>query len=131
MRSVRHGDDALPSLPLAGVVENRHGARRLHNLKEEASGTTKIGQAGSHTTLRQAPVLWTIGPIEGPAPGGAGRRIVRRRLRSPRRRRPVLPTRAGGYLVLAGVCGLQEGELIVANCVVHLLRFRREGRDSS
>jgi len=44
-------------------------------------------------------------------------------------RRPVLPALAAGQLVLANVCSLQEGELILSHGVPPLLRFRREGRN--
>src|SRR6266567_9543559 len=105
MRIPGHGDDALPPLPLTGVIENRHRSGRLHNLKKKTGVTTKIRQHGAHTALTEAAVLRIVGAIDdatsAPWPPGAGdRQVVRRRLRSSGRRRPVRPAVAALELLL-------------------------------
>src|SRR5258705_4230806 len=57
MRAAGHGDGALPSLPLAGVVEDRHAPGRLHDLQEEAGVATEIRQCGGHAPLTESPIL--------------------------------------------------------------------------
>src|SRR5437016_835092 len=86
-RSRRHGDDALPPLPLAGVIENRYRSGRLHNLKHKTGVTTKIRQHGGHTALAEVAVLRIVGTIDNATStrwpsGGADRQVVRRNLRS-------------------------------------------------
>src|SRR5688572_16586681 len=99
MRIRGHRDDALPPLPLAGVIENRHGPRRLHNLKKKAGVPAKVWQNSRHTALPKAAVLWIVGAIDdatsAPRPPSRGdRQVVGRRLRSFRRWRPVRSARA-------------------------------------
>src|SRR5438093_337854 len=138
MRILSHGDDALPTLSLACVIENRHGFRRLHNLKKKTGVTTKIWQDGGHATLPKATILWTVGAIDDAPPRSPprstsrpDRQIVRRRFRSSRGRQPTLPTHAAAQIVFANVCGLQEGQLKISDAGPRLLRLRRERRHSS
>ena len=128
------GDDALPSLALAGVVENRHACRRLHNLEEEARIAAKIRQSGGHTPLPEAAILRTVSSIDnaasGPEPAGrADCQVIGRRLRSSRRWRPIFPALAAGQVVLAQVCGLHEGQLKISYGVPFLLSLRRKRRN--
>src|ERR1700730_17347307 len=81
MRAPVHGDDALPPLPLANIVEDRHRAGVIH----DAPVATKIWQQGAHATLRHAAVLRAVGAVE------ASRVVEGRDLRSAWRGRAVLP----------------------------------------
>src|SRR5882672_6025648 len=135
MRIVGDRDDALPSLPLAGVVENRRAFRRLHNLEEEARIAAKIRQDGGHAPFPEAAILWTVGSVDnaasGPEPAGsADRQVVGGRLRSSRGWRPIFPAFAAGQLVLAQVCGLHEGQLKISDGGPLLLSLRRQRRNS-
>src|SRR5436190_15717752 len=105
---VRHGNDALPPLPLARVVEDRHDTGRLDDLKVETSDPAKIRQAGGHAALGQSPVLRVVGAVEG------GHWIDRGRLLPAWGGRSVLPTGALALVILAGVGRLQERELILS-----------------
>ena len=107
MRTVGHGDNARPTLALAGVIEHRYCSRRLHNLQEETDDAAEIGQTRRHTPLPKASVFRAVGAIEGATPGRACRRIVWGRIQSSRRGRPDLPARAGWQVVLTHLCGLQ------------------------
>src|SRR5438093_488044 len=73
MRTAVDRDNALPSLPLSHVIENRDGSWRLHDSTEP----TKIGQHRGHATLRHAAVLGIIDSIDV---AGA---VTRRNFRSP------------------------------------------------
>src|SRR5215470_13543816 len=87
MRVVGERNDALPSLSLAGVVENRHTLRRLHDLKVETGVAAKVRQGRGHASLAEAAILRTIGSIDratasATAAGRANRDVVRWRLGS-------------------------------------------------
>src|SRR5437867_5249812 len=135
MRTAGHGDDTLPSLPLTGVVKDRHALRRLHKLKEEAGVAAKIRQGGSHAPFPEAAILGTVGPIDCAASTAAcaspgDRDVERRRLLSSGRRRPVLSSFAAREFVLAQVCCLKKGELKFPHYRPLLLNLRRERRNS-
>ena len=130
-RSVGHRDDPLPTLPLPGVVEDRHGLRRLHDLQEVPGRAPEVGQPGRHAPLAEAAILRAVGPVERPARRGARRRIERRRLVPARRRRAVLAARAGRQVVAADRGGLQQRELVLAGGVAPRLRLGHQRRDSA
>src|SRR2546426_5253070 len=73
MRTAGNRYDALPSLPLARVIENRDGSRRLHNLREKTSDTPEVGQNRAHATLAQRSVLRTVCAIDAATSHCAGR----------------------------------------------------------
>src|SRR4051812_15873535 len=60
MRAPVHGNHTIPSLPLGHIIENLYRSGRLYNSTEP----TKIRQVARHTTLTQAAVLRTVGPID-------------------------------------------------------------------
>src|ERR1700730_7224813 len=129
MRSRGDRNDTLPPLSLPHVIENRDLSGRLHDATEAA----EIWQGGGHATLAMATILRTVGATDGAAPGSDDgvREVDRRRLRSSWGRRPVLPTRAGGQLVLADFRGLQQSERILLEFSSAILLLRREGRNVS
>src|SRR5439155_23644150 len=100
MRAVRQRDDTLPGLSLPGVVEDRHAAPRLHDLREEAGAAAEVRQTHGHTPLAHAAVFRTVGPIE--VPGG----IMRRSLQASRRWRPIGRAPRPLLPVLAGIAAL-------------------------
>src|SRR5439155_20911914 len=95
MGSVCNRDHAGPALALARVIENVDRRGRLHDSTMDAGeAAIKLGQIATHAALTQTALLWTLGAIDG---ADTGRWAVVRRLRSPRRRRPV-----GSALAAAG-----------------------------
>src|SRR5688572_3588466 len=83
-------DDPLPSLPLAGIVEDRNRSAGLH----DAAVPAEVGQYRAHAALRHAAILGTVVPI-----GTAG--VVERRHLGPSKRwRTILAAGAGSILVL-------------------------------
>src|SRR2546428_2712953 len=83
MRAVGHRDEALKGLSLSGVVEDRHGTTRLHDLQEEAGAAAEVRYTPRHASLAHAAVFRAVRTIE--IPGG----IVRRSLQTQRRRRSI------------------------------------------
>src|SRR5262245_62927234 len=136
MRCVGDGNDALPSLSLACVIEDRQAPGRLDDLEIETGVAAKVRQGGLHTPLTEPAIFWVVGSIDRAASrsastGRADRHVVRRRLRSPGRWRPILAAFATGQFVLAQVGRLDQGEVILAHDRSFLLRLWRERRNSA
>src|SRR5438093_5928053 len=91
MRAAVDGNNALPSLALSHIIENRHRCWRLNDTTE----ATEIGQHRGHATLRHAAVLWIMDSIEVVAA------VTRSRFLSQRRSRPILASSPAFVLVLA------------------------------
>src|SRR2546427_6946748 len=118
MRAAADGNNALPSLALSHIIENRHRCWRLNDTAE----ATEIGQHRGHATLRHAAVLWIIDSIDV---AGA---VTRRSFLSPRRRRPILSSSTAWLSVLASGRGLQKSKPELAFCGHLLLDLRRHRR---
>src|SRR5712691_3493227 len=65
VRTAVHRNHSLPPLALPCVIEDRYSARRLHELKGKAGGTTEVRKARAHATLPQASVFGSVGAIDG------------------------------------------------------------------
>src|SRR5262249_17201806 len=130
MRTSRYGDDPLPPLSLARVVENRHGSWRLHDLREEPRGAAEIREDRSHAALAQRPILGIVGAIDDAASGHAGGQIRTRRLGAAWWRRAVPATLAARQLVLTRVGRLQESELELPQLLAPLGDLRGNGRNA-
>ena len=61
---IAHGNDALPSLALTRVVEDRDGVTRLDDFLEQADNPAKIRQGGSHAPLAHAPVFRAVHAVD-------------------------------------------------------------------
>src|SRR5437667_10207542 len=93
MGSVCNRDHAGPALALARVIENVDRPGRLHDSTMDAvEAAIKLRQIATHAALTQTAILWTVGEIDG---ADTGRWVLGSRLRSPRRRRPVVSAVAG------------------------------------
>src|SRR5207253_2854417 len=121
VRATVDRNNALPTLPLSHVIENRHGSWRLYDSTEPA----KIGQHCCHATFRHAAVFRIIDPIRV---AGA---VTRRNFRKPRRGRPILSASTTRLLAFAGGRGLQESKPEFALYGVLLLDVRCQRRRSS
>src|SRR5258705_5558032 len=98
MRNLVKGDDALPSLALAHVIEDRHGSGRLY----DPTVAGEVRRHRGHASLHHAAVLGTVGAIQSSG-------VVERRLFLVERRGwSVLASRAGRIVVFAGFTGLQQ-----------------------
>src|SRR2546421_5413486 len=60
MRTAIDRDNALPTLTLSHVIENRHGSRRLYDTPE----SSEIRKHRGHATFRHAAVLWIVNAID-------------------------------------------------------------------
>src|SRR5262249_34664446 len=128
MRCVGYGNDALPSLPLAGVIEDRQTPGRLDDLEIKTGVAAEIGQHRSHAALAEAAILRIVRSIDRAAPGAKAARctdrdVVRRNLGPPWRGRSELSAFATRKFVLAQIRGLYEGKLILPHRCSLLLRL--------
>src|SRR5512138_3553552 len=94
MRRVGDGNDSLPSLSLACVIEDRHAPGRLDDLEIETGVAAEIGQHCRHAALAETAILRIVGSIDraasrAEAAGRADGYVVRRSLGSSWRGRPV------------------------------------------
>src|SRR5580765_5057208 len=98
MRTSIHDDVALPTLPLADIVEDRNTALCLHDpAKAAAIGGAEFGEPPGQAAIRERAVLRTIVAIDT---SGV---VAGRRVRAPRRwRGVVLAAIARNRLALAG-----------------------------
>ena len=98
MRRCGDGNDAPEPLPLVRVVIHRDLPGRLHNLFVTSTvcvvARSIIRQDAQQTSLPHTAILRVVGSVESAHVNG-------RRIRAPRRRRPVRPTGASGLLVPA------------------------------
>src|SRR5262245_41670673 len=96
MGRVRDRNDAGKALALAHVIDNVDSPRGLHDSDVNAGeATTKLRQKTTHAPFPQAPILRTVGAIDGI------RQVVWRRLVTHWRRRSIRHAIATGQLVLA------------------------------
>src|SRR5260221_4150 len=106
MRAPVHRNGAVPPLPLARVIEDRDGSRRLHDLTEPA----EIRQDGRHATLAQPAVFGTVRAIDVAARRGDGkagpRGVIWMRSVSLWRGWSVCPALAAAQFILARARGL-------------------------
>src|SRR5258708_22064745 len=103
VRTSVHDDVALPPLPLTYVVEDRDGARRLHDPAKAAGWAAKFRQPAGEAAVRQLAVLRTVMAIH------ARRVVARSKFRHSRRRgRIVFAATAGHRLAPARLGRLQQ-----------------------
>src|SRR5262245_5616586 len=136
MRCVGDGNDALPSLSLACVIEHRHTPGRLDDLEIETGVAAEVRQHRRHAALAEAAILRIVGSIDRAtastkAAGRADGYVVRWGFGSSRGGRAVLSAVTAREFVLTQIRGLNVGKLVLPHRRSPLLSLRREGRNFS
>ena len=79
MRGVADRDNALESPALADVVVDRHRVLRLNDAGEETKEAVECRNTRAQASLRQVPVLGTVGAIDGARRATPAHQLPRRR----------------------------------------------------